>query len=432
MSRAEKEAAVFGQKGTTLEETALIVATMPFLLSACPSRSFVEDVLEIALPLLIAETIAAEYLPFGVYTIPFVCLLVRRWSRSTDTRLSVKSDECQNKYLFTVLRGTTVLFTVIAILAVDFPVVFPRRYVKTEWYGAGLMDIGVGAYVFTGAVVRGSRRKAMMSGREVVTTAVVFVMGFARAYVNKSVDYQEHVSEYGVHWNFFVTLILVKLLSDSFSRFIARGSAFAHIAAGLIILIGHQYLLSYTEIGLWVMEDSTTQERKQHSLFWQNKEGFVSLTGYVAIDLCTRGSASWLLEMKWWQLGLADVALWVALRVSRTLVQDICRRSANAPYVIWIFAIGVMLLSLTETFVDPRKTGRESPLMGALSRNQFPVFIVSNLLTGLVNLTNDTLHTPMPTAMGVLAVYVVLVCTVAYALELSAVRNKVSKQDRAA
>ena len=171
MSRAEKEAAVFGQTGTTLDETALIVATMPFLLGACQSRTFLEDIVEIAIPLLIAETVASEYLPFGVYTIPLVCLVVRRWTRPTAVQ-TARNGDGKNKYMFTVLRGATVLFTVIAILAVDFPVVFPRRYVKTEWYGAGLMDIGVGAYVFTGAVVRGAKRKAIMSTRELLTTAV--------------------------------------------------------------------------------------------------------------------------------------------------------------------------------------------------------------------------------------------------------------------
>ena len=45
----------------------------------------------------------------------------------------------------------------ISILAVDFQV-FPRRFAKAETYGTGLMDVGVGAYVISNAIVSAEAR----------------------------------------------------------------------------------------------------------------------------------------------------------------------------------------------------------------------------------------------------------------------------------
>ena len=420
--KAEKEAAVYGHKGTTLLETALIVSCMPFLLSACESKYYIEDIIGIALPLLLAETIAADYLPFGVASIPLSCLLVRRWFNSRrdaaqqERRPTIEAKSKDN-YELTVLRGTTVLFTIIAILAVDFPSVFPRRYVKTEWYGAGLMDIGVGAYVFTGAIVRGSKRREM-SKREIVTTLITGMMGFIRAIVNKSVDYQEHVSEYGVHWNFFVTLVAVKLFADIFSRFVARGSSLVHVIIGLAILCAHQYCLQYTVLGTWVMADADTLTRKRDSLAWQNKEGLISLPGYIALDLCTRGAADWILHLAPLQLGVMNAALWLILNLLRTYGQDIARRSANAPFVIWMFAIGTLLVMLTKAFVIPSyQRGVRSRLVTAFSKHQFLIFLIAYLLTGLVNLTFDTLHASLYESMAILSLYVCVVSFVGYVLD---------------
>jgi hypothetical protein len=50
------------------------------------------------------------------------------------------------------------LVTSICILAVDFPV-FPRRFAKTEDFGFGLMDIGVGAFVFVSGLVSQEARR---------------------------------------------------------------------------------------------------------------------------------------------------------------------------------------------------------------------------------------------------------------------------------
>ena len=48
----------------------------------------------------------------------------------------------------------------------------------------------------------------------------LLVFGAGRLLAVKATDYHEHVSEYGVHWNFFFTLVIVKVcLLHFFSLF---------------------------------------------------------------------------------------------------------------------------------------------------------------------------------------------------------------------
>ena len=60
-------------------------------------------------------------------------------------------------------RANIYTATAITILAVDFKI-FPRRYCKAETFGTGLMDIGVGAFVLSNAMVSPEARGKLASG----------------------------------------------------------------------------------------------------------------------------------------------------------------------------------------------------------------------------------------------------------------------------
>jgi len=118
----------------------------------------------------------------------------------------------------TVYRAHMMMMTVICILAVDFPI-FPRVLGKCEDFGTSLMDVGVGSFVFSLGIVSSKSFSAKNSTPWIKTcigalrnAAPVLILGFIRLLMVKGVEYPEHLTEYGVHWNFFFTLGLIPAL----------------------------------------------------------------------------------------------------------------------------------------------------------------------------------------------------------------------------
>jgi hypothetical protein len=87
------------------------------------------------------------------------------------------------------------VMTVLAILAVDFPV-FPRVLGKTEDWGTGLMDVGVGSFVFSLGIVSSKGFSATRRGKMLATllgglrrALPVLALGFVRLLMVKGVEY---------------------------------------------------------------------------------------------------------------------------------------------------------------------------------------------------------------------------------------------------
>lgn len=136
----------------------------------------------------------------------------------------------------THFRGAIMLLTIIVILAVDFPA-FPRRMAKTESMGVSLMDFIVGAMMFSsGLSWRAAREMGGGMGLAAATTTTTTTttssspayltsgaflkllqvggMGALRYTAHTLSDQHTHVSEYGVHWNFYFSLASVFLFSQ--------------------------------------------------------------------------------------------------------------------------------------------------------------------------------------------------------------------------
>ena len=364
-------------------------------------------------------------------------------------------DPLPKKPFLTTYRGSMLVITCLAILAVDFKI-FPRRFAKVETWGTSLMDVGVGSFVFSAGVVAARPvLKQVLSGQEtkLITrlwqslrhSAPLLLLGFVRLLSVKGVDYAEHVSEYGVHWNFFFTLGFLPpfvALFESAHRLIPSYAALA-----MLLSISYQMELDLFGLKAYILTSP------RDSLFSANREGILSFVGYLSIFLAGRGTGMFLLPRRlslsssskiWTQrkellLRLTIwSAVWTGLLLFTTsyrygLSLTVSRRLANLPYFLWISAFNtVQLLAfcIVETGFTPQwysssdaKSEKEnydfctSRIFRAYNRNGLAVFLVANLGTGLVNLSVRTLEWGAREAMALLMGYAWVLTGVAVGLD---------------
>ena len=355
----------------------------------------------------------------------------------------------------TAYRGTMIMSTCVAILAVDFRI-FPRRFAKVETWGTSLMDMGVGSFVFSAGLVSArpilSARlagKASSLGKSLRSSfrssTPLLLLGLIRLYSVKGLDYAEHVTEYGVHWNFFFTLALLPPFVALFQSFSAMLPYTALLSLSISCL--YQLLLELTNLKAYILTAPRTD------LLAQNREGVFSFWGYLAIFLggqaigfdvlprSPRGTSATspgpqrralLLRLAMWTMGWS-LLFYATTSFNVGLKLRVSRRMANQPYVLWVSAFNcaqITLFCMIETVFFPgvymasdkegerRESERAtSKVLYSLNRNGLAIFLLANLLTGLVNLTLDTLSMGRTTAMGTLMAYTSLFTAVAVALD---------------
>lgn len=359
------------------------------------------------------------------------------------------------KPFLTTYRAFMMSMTNVAILAVDFRL-FPRRFAKVETWGTSLMDIGVGSFVFTAGLVaarpvlkdRAAGRSTRFLPRVLASfrhSIPLLVLGIIRLLSVKGLDYAEHVTEYGVHWNFFFTLGLLP-------PFVAASQAALAIVpsyAALALLIGgtYQVLLETTELKSYILAAPRTD------LVSMNREGIFSFLGYLAIFLAgqdlgmfaiprklhTRNNASAGVQRNTLLLTLAVwFFVWAGLYVIATNYSfgfglSVSRRLANLPYVLWVAAFNsgsVLAFCIVDSIFFPAfynasdpNTEKEayltatSKVLRAFNRNGLAIFLVANLLTGLVNMTVNTLEATPLTATGILVAYTAVITATAIILD---------------
>ena len=277
-------------------------------------------------------------------------------------------------------RGTSMIMICAAILAVDFPI-FPRRLAKTHLFGYSLMDAGVGALVYGQGLVACRRRSPILK-----ITSPLLLLGFMRYIGLKITGYPKIVDEYGRDWNFYFTMALTMFFSEPFIIWLrrSRGSRLQQrVRYALVLLV--------VTLGLLVMEQLCFQDSlfisfmeqglRDTNFFVANREGFVSLPGYVCLYLLgVIFSYGFDMNQSRFPVVALLMILWVCFDFYVQLPPS--RRLVNSTYIVWAV---VLYESIMMVYQLPKKQFKVDWLC-FINRHQLLVFLVANVLTGMVNM----------------------------------------------
>ncbi|XP_074746543.1 glucosaminyl-phosphatidylinositol-acyltransferase PIGW [Strix uralensis] len=440
--------------------------------------SLLLDFLVLVSPLLFSCTVLSPIIFFMPAIIAAFCagIFFKIYSqRKHETRVPFRQivKDFQKTYLdpgyipaITVFRVYVNVLTSISILAVDFPQ-YPRRFAKAETYGTGVMDFGVGAFIFGNALVCPEvRQKSPVTqpkfsslARQFVSVWPLIFLGVGRLLSVKSIEYHEHTSEYGVHWNFFFTLAFVRLAASLLLAVFPRNTSWI-VAINLAVL--YQLVLNTTSLKMFILHGSNGRDMRDGFLN-ANREGLLSLFGYLAIYMASVQVGLCLLQFRnsvkdWLEavcfLLLTVLLLFIFLHVSQAYADPVSRRMANLSYCIWVLAhsltffIGFVVTDLTLVFTKLLVKGSSVPccwdavklpnackkpetegvpvgrggklppicLISAINKNQLLFFLLANITTGAVNILIDTIHSKAAFTLCILHLYMFFNCFVMYLL----------------
>ena len=273
----------------------------------------------------------------------------------------------------------------------------------------------------TSSAARGRR------AQEIKTCAQLAAVGVARIVATRAISYHSHVGEYGLHWNFFLTLAVVK----------AVGILISARAAGVVsasLALSYQFALSLAGLQDYVNADHHDEDDKG-SLFRMNKEGIVSLVGYVALHSLARFYARQskllvLSDRTATELAKKEVAYfhfyctcactaicWSCVFVLEEIFSiRVSRRSVNLAYVFWCFGINLTWLCAVYIGRLALDLRHRVHLFSAINKYAFLTFLFANLLVGMVNKAFDTLRANRTTGVCIVLAYMVVISITSHVL----------------
>ncbi|CAN0928076.1 Uncharacterized protein At4g17910 [Linum grandiflorum] len=380
------------------------------------------DFLFLMVPTLLALTVLAEWA--YVLAIFLAVVILSLAAKRFTSYASSSGTPTQLRTNISAYRVNVMIVTCMCILAVDFTI-FPRRYAKTETYGTSLMDLGVGSFILTNALVsRQARGISSMNWKAAIkSSSPLLVLGFARVLSTRSVDYQVHVAEYGVHWNFFFTLAAVTILTS----IISIPPKYSGIL-GLLLLSGYQWW-SVNGLNLYLLSNERGSD-----LLSQNKEGLFSILGYWGIYLLGvqlghylffGNQKSQLRSNIWTTVKVSGLSIlfWLITVILDGHVERASRRMCNLGYATLVLAQNLQVLAIL-MLSDCIGVSSISTLEEAINRNLLGTFLLANVLTGLTNMLVDTIFATPISALSILVAYAFLLSIITGIADFYRIRIK--------
>ncbi|PKA48618.1 Uncharacterized protein AXF42_Ash020491 [Apostasia shenzhenica] len=388
----------------------------------------IKDFVFVIMPVICAFTVLADW----TYVLAIILILLLLFCISAKRLISpgVNAKVEQHSLLslrMSILsyRVAMVVVTCLCILAVDFKI-FPRRYAKTETYGTSLMDLGVGSFVVANSLVSRQARGDLFVNWKVTlrSASPLVLLGAGRLVSMAGVNYQVHVGEYGVHWNFFFTLAAVSLLSSIIPIHPKYCGIF-----GAVILVVYQVSLIYGLNGYLL-----SNQRGLH-IIDQNKEGLFSIFGYwgmymisLQLGYCiffasaaspSAGSSQHARTRVW----ILCILFWFLTVILDKHVERVSRRMCNLAYVTFVLAQNLQVLSVL-MLSDIISGQRPLLLEEVFNCNLLGTFLLANVLTGIINLSFDTLSAASAVAFVVLVGYALLLTAFASTASFHGIKLK--------
>lgn len=184
-----------------------------------------------------------------------------------------------------------------------------------------------------------------------------------------------------------------------------------------IILGGlHQLMLLYGGVQDWVLSPDRS------TLLAMNKEGIVSLMGYLSLSLLAVALGMDIFAGTAFRRGRMGMVAALYYFLVQFGVQP-SRRLANLPFVLGCWLLGTM-----QTQLLYREQNRMAPgvpmILEAVSMNQLTYFLVGNLLTGAINMSCYTLLQPPLKTISILVGYMALLSVLTIGLYNHGIRIK--------
>ncbi|OGM48710.1 hypothetical protein ABOM_002052 [Aspergillus bombycis] len=454
--RARKEAFVSDLSGGNLKEVSnVLLAPLTAILLWTTLRTRCSFLLRLRAVSVTVEFLLTVWVPLGALTVwyPFVpalnialvlcsalLLLSLKPSvggRQTSTSSSKEGAGRQQHYLFiSHHRGALMMLACLAILAVDFQV-FPRSLAKAENWGISVMDLFAGSFVFSSGFIshKSSRNAAKRS-------FYLTLFGLLRLGAMNLLNYQQHTSEYGVHWNLFFTIPAVTAMVNIVD------------CITVVVPLPDEALAVATVVTSEIclrtrgLQDNLLSLDRGTGFISLNREGLFSTVGYAAIYLIGRGVGSHIFMLlssqkrsKMVLSGLATQAsLWAGCfalastdAVGLGWQIPVSRRLANVSYVLWVAAVNSVWLFLYYLIdgvhttagqgsgnrhmrrddTDVTKSVR-SDIISAFNEAGLAVYLIANLITGGVNLAVNTLDMSRSSSVTLLVSYAMVLTAVAF------------------